>query len=132
MKLLNHRLVVAACVAICSVAMYMFYFFNPLRYTFYPPCLFKKWTGLNCPGCGSARALHAMLHGHFLQALNYNLMVVLCTPVVICGLLYFCTGKGEKLWRTFNKPALYFTIICVFFILRNINVYPFTFLNADK
>ncbi|WP_170971171.1 DUF2752 domain-containing protein [Ilyomonas limi] len=112
--------------------MYVLYFFNPLRYAFYPPCLFKKITTLDCPGCGSARALHSVLHGNILKAADYNLLVVLFMPVVICGLLYFCTGRGERLWRALNKPLLYFLIICTFFILRNINIYPFTFLSAGK
>jgi len=133
MKLLNHRLLIAVGFTIVvSTGIYILYFFNPLQYAFYPPCLFKKWTGLNCPGCGSARALHAMLHGQFSKASGYNLLAVLFTPVVVCGLLYFFSGKGEKLWHKLNKPSLYFIIICVFFVLRNINVYPFTLLNADK
>ena len=132
MKPLHRHLLQAGSFVICLIGVCILYFFNPLRYTFYPVCFFKKLTGLDCPGCGSTRALHAMLHGQFLLAANYNLLAVLLTPVMACGLLYFFTGKGEKLWSKLNKPLYYFIIICVFFILRNIHVYPFAWLSADK
>ena len=32
------------------------------------PCLFHQFTGLSCPGCGTQRALFALLHGHPLAA----------------------------------------------------------------
>lgn len=38
----------------------------------YPRCPVKWLTGLDCPGCGSARALHSLLHGEFAKALAYN------------------------------------------------------------
>lgn len=39
-----------------------------------PPgyCLFDKYLGIYCPGCGGTRALYALLHGHFLKALWYH------------------------------------------------------------
>ena len=37
-----------------------------------PKCPFKLITGLSCPGCGIQRAIHAMLHGKFTEAITYN------------------------------------------------------------
>ena len=34
----------------------------------YPPCPVAALTGLHCPGCGTLRGLHALLHGDLLQA----------------------------------------------------------------
>jgi ABC-type spermidine/putrescine transport system permease subunit II len=59
---------------------------------FYPPCLFKKLTGLNCPGCGSSRALHQLMHGNLLPALDYNILVVIFLPFIVVGILSFFTG----------------------------------------
>jgi hypothetical protein len=42
----------------------------------YPRCLLKVATGIDCPGCGGTRALHALLHGDVAGAfwyLNSNL-----------------------------------------------------------
>ncbi len=44
-----------------------------------PLCLFKIYTGLDCPGCGLSRGFVAFFHGHFRQAIFYNAMV----PVLI-------------------------------------------------
>lgn len=35
-------------------------------------CLFKRMTGLPCPGCGAARGAWALLHGEVFAAWNYN------------------------------------------------------------
>ncbi len=37
-----------------------------------PQCLFRRLTGYDCPGCGTQRAIHAMLHGDFRAAWHYN------------------------------------------------------------
>jgi hypothetical protein len=45
-----------------------------------PLCPFKALTGLDCPGCGSMRALHDLTHGDVLGALDHNVLVVLALP----------------------------------------------------
>lgn len=45
-----------------------------------PKCLFHTLTGLDCPGCGSQRAIHAALNGRFSQAWQFN-------PALWIGLL---------------------------------------------
>ena len=41
------------------------------------PCTFKLMTGVPCATCGGTRALAALGHGHLLNALAWNPMVVL-------------------------------------------------------
>src|SRR5690242_14513344 len=55
------------------------YLFDPRFYSFYPTCLFHRTTGLLCPGCGSLRAVHELLHGHLRAAFHYN-------PLLVAGL----------------------------------------------
>lgn len=71
------KLSLAAAVAIALVL----FFCNPERVPIYPVCLFHKWTGLNCPGCGSLRAMHQLLHGNFREALRLNAVLVLSLPL---------------------------------------------------
>lgn len=59
----------------------VFFLFDPARVPIYPVCLFHRWTGLNCPGCGSLRALHQLAHGHIVQALHFNALLVLSLPL---------------------------------------------------
>jgi hypothetical protein len=98
--------------------------YDPARYGFYPPCFFRSFTGLNCPGCGAMRAIHQLLHGHVLTAARFNLLLVLSLPgsvwwVARCGFLWL-SGKSvifdirpAWLWTLFG-------IVTVFTILRNL------------
>ena len=58
------------------VASLLLFFFEPGSYNFYPRCLFHQTTGLLCPGCGSLRAFHQLLHGHLAAALHLNVLFV--------------------------------------------------------
>lgn len=51
----------------------------------YPACPFRALTGLDCPGCGSLRAVHALAHGDVVAAADSNLLAVLLLPVVLVG-----------------------------------------------
>jgi hypothetical protein len=56
----------------------LLFFFDPATSSFYPPCLFRTFLGTQCPGCGSLRAAHQLLHGNIAAAwaLNPTLMIV--------------------------------------------------------
>lgn len=45
------------------------------------PCLFYRFTGLRCPGCGITDLCLALLHGRFIPAYNWGL--VLASPVLV-------------------------------------------------
>src|SRR5262245_32004982 len=57
------------------------YWFNPAHYGFYPRCALHETTGLLCPGCGSLRALHQLLHGNVAEAFRLNALLVLSLPL---------------------------------------------------
>jgi hypothetical protein len=107
--------------------------FNPTQSNLYPPCLFHKLTGLYCPGCGSLRALHQLLHGHLLTALSLNPLMVLMLPFL--GYAFtsriFLLIRGKALPRIFI-PAFWlwflFAVIIAYWILRNIPFFPFNYL----
>ena len=60
-----------------------YYVFNPESNRFLLKCPFKFATGFDCPGCGSQRALHALLHGEFIQAFSYNPLPVVHLEIKI-------------------------------------------------
>ena len=45
------------------------------------PCLFYRFTGLRCPGCGVTDLCLALLHGHFVPSYNWGL--VLASPALV-------------------------------------------------
>lgn len=49
-----------------------------------PKCPFKWLTGLNCPGCGGTRMVHALLHGDVVGAFHYNaVLLALGVPLAV-------------------------------------------------
>ena len=40
------------------------------------PCFFKKYIGIDCPGCGVQRAIKALLEGNIEQSLVYYPMLI--------------------------------------------------------
>ncbi|MBC7557266.1 MAG: DUF2752 domain-containing protein [Chryseobacterium sp.] len=103
-----------------------YYFINPLSTNFIIKCPFKSITGWDCPGCGSQRAVHELLHGNFKQAFFYNPLFIIALPYAFVGILFEWFSLKYRYPKTrkilFGKTAIYivaFTIIS-FFILRNL------------
>jgi len=74
-SLLN-LMIIAALVGALAVL----FWFNPAQFGFYPRCAFYEATGLQCPGCGSLRACHQLLHGHVGAAFQLNPLFVVSLP----------------------------------------------------
>jgi len=64
------------------------FFFDPATAGFYPRCLFKTVFGRACPGCGSLRAMHQLLHGNLEAAWALNKLIVVGLPLAaLAGLI---------------------------------------------
>jgi|SRR5882672_570976 len=101
----------------------LLFFFEPGRYPFYPRCLFHRTTGLLCPGCGSLRAMHQLLHGHFVAAVHLNALLVLSIPPIclVAGRSFFRRLKGQPQMPNFH-PAWLWAALALgvsFGVLRN-------------
>ncbi len=98
----------------------------------YPKCPFFLLTGLECPGCGSQRAVHSILNGDIAGALHYNILVVIAIPYI---LIFFilkgmaALGRDTKTLAVtarinrflYHGTAIYIILIIVisFWIIRN-------------
>jgi len=71
-----------ACTLVVTGILSLLYFCDPAHVPIYPVCAFHLMTGLQCPGCGSLRAMHQLLHGHAVAALRLNPVFVLSIPIV--------------------------------------------------
>jgi hypothetical protein len=71
-------------------ALAVIYRFPPTEYSFYPRCPIYLATHWLCPGCGSTRALHALLHLDVAGALHYNALFTLLFPLVCLWLGFIC------------------------------------------
>jgi hypothetical protein len=64
------------------------YQFPPAEYSFYPRCPIYLATHWLCPGCGSTRALHSLLHLDIQSALRYNALFTLLFPIACLWIVF--------------------------------------------
>lgn len=99
-----------------------------------PPCIFHALTGIYCVGCGAGRASVALLHGDIPAAFDYNLLFVLLLPFVAYYLVkvYISYVFGKDLLPFFRigwgTAIAVVTVIAAFWILRNIPIFPLSYL----
>lgn len=111
----------------------VYYHFNPAVVSFFPACLFRKLTGYHCPGCGTQRALHQLLHGNFREAFRYNALFVLALPYVSLGFVldvrnHFRGGVMPAAYRRVEVIYAILAALFLFWFLRNIPLEPFSWL----
>lgn len=106
---------------------YVYYRYNPENYAWFPKCPFKALTGLDCPGCGSQRAVHALLHGHVDEAFRQNALIPIAIPYLSFGFFVRAVSKpSEKLlhWRKilYGEWAIkiFAVVISLQFLIRNV------------
>lgn len=110
---------------------FLFYTFNPTEHSFFLSCPFKHITGYYCPGCGSQRAIHQLAHGNIISALSFNPLMVLSLPVVIYGVgvkawnYIFSTQYRVGLFSSNLFIYTFFTIVLLYWFLRNLPIAPF-------
>lgn len=110
------------------------YLVDPAHPGHYPVCPFRWATSLDCPGCGSLRAAHQLLHGHPGEAANFNLFFVVVAPVLGAGWLVAVARAAG--WRRPppRVPARLLPVIPVlviaFWVLRNLPLPGCTWLAA--
>ncbi|MDD3624593.1 MAG: DUF2752 domain-containing protein [Proteiniphilum sp.] len=120
------RGMVTALLLLLPVVLFLFYWFDPATDPFFPLCLFRSATGLECPGCGSQRAIHSLLHLRFGDALAYNALMVLALPYILLGLWLEWLGSGKRfpgLQRFFFgrwSALVVLLLVLLFWIGRNI------------
>ena len=111
-----------AVIVIAGIAIYST--FDPSTVRFYPRCTFLTLTGLKCPGCGTQRAIHALLHGNFLEAVRFNAMMVASVPLLaLYGYAEIVRKSKPRFYNKVNSTPIILTIfvlVVLWWILRNV------------
>ena len=97
----------------------LLYFFDPSTSAIFPPCPPHALTKIHCPGCGTLRAMHALLHGDVKEALSQNILAVIFIPILPA--MYFF----PKYFRKPIVPAAMLVIFILYAILRNTETFSF-------
>jgi len=70
------------------------------------PCVYKKYLGIDCPGCGMQRAFIELLKGHFGESIK---MYPALIPIILMFLFLTLHLKFK-----FKKGSYYLTIMFIF------------------
>jgi len=122
---------IALTVVVLGGGFIYYYFNNPTNNSLFLPCPFKLISGYNCPGCGSQRAIHQLLHGNIGSAFSLNPLMVLSIPLILYGLgtraynYIFETSHRVKIFYSNIFIYSYFGIAIAYWIVRNLSIYPF-------
>ena len=107
--------------------------FDPATSGIFPPCPVRYLTGWYCPGCGSLRALHQLMHGNLREAWAMNPLTMMLLPFLGYGLtselLRLVRGSGlPETWLQANTIRALCAVIVLFGIVRNIPLHPWNLL----
>ncbi|MBE6242483.1 MAG: DUF2752 domain-containing protein [Bacteroidales bacterium] len=120
------RIFIVVSMIICGIAATVVYgMFDPAESAFFPKCPFLLLTGgLRCPGCGSQRAIHSLLHLEFKEAFLYNPLVIISIPfLILLAAAALVKESRPGFYNKVNSSLLSKTllvIIIVWWIVRNI------------
>ena len=78
----------------------VYFLYDPSADGWFPKCPIYSFTGYKCPGCGTQRAIHALLSGDLAQAWNYNAGLLVALPVMA---LYVLVEIAPRRWMCVDK-----------------------------
>lgn len=89
-----------------------------------PKCPFKALTGYSCPGCGSQRLIHSLLHLRFYDAFRYNALLFVALPYLVVLVYASATRvRHQRLYLALNGRwgiITPFVVILSWWVFRNI------------
>ena len=104
----------------------LLYTVDPEYSAFIPKCPFHWITGLDCPACGSQRAIHQILHLNFRAAFWYNPFLIVSIPYITLLIVIQWFDPQNRLVhlnKISHHPGVVYTyliLILVWWVVRNI------------
>ena len=129
-EIVNRPLTVALIwLSLAAGAIYLF-IFEPGKTGFFLKCPFRALTGFTCPGCGSTRGLHHLLHGDPVAAFQLNPLFLVALPFLLYALVRYSNAviRRRPLQTNQLQPKyiwVLFVAVLSFWIFRNTPWYPF-------
>ena len=102
----------------------IYFAIDPSTSWLFPRCTFLSLTGYKCPGCGTQRAIHALLHGDVAGAFKYNALLLVAIPwIALCLYAESRRLRNPRLYARLNAPLLiwlFLAMVLLWWLLRNI------------
>jgi len=121
---MRRMLVVLLAIAVLLVLGTIYYAIDPVSSAWFPQCSFLKLTGYKCPGCGSQRAIHALLGGDVAAAFKFNAMLFISIPwLLVCICAEAQRVRNPRLYARLHSEALiwlFLIAVLLWWLLRNI------------
>ncbi len=97
-------------------------------------CPFHALTGMYCPGCGTLRALHDVLHGNVAEAFGHNVLTVPALALLVAWAAWTLVGarrrtlrvrgsvatSGSRAWVPLVLSGTTLVVMVAFSVLRNL------------
>jgi hypothetical protein len=121
---MRRTLVIILAIAVLLVFGFIYYALDPSSSAAFPKCVFLTLTGYKCPGCGSQRAIHALLNGNVAAAFRYNAMLFIAAPwILLCLFAETQRVRNPRLYARLHPSLLiwlFLAILLAWWLLRNI------------
>lgn len=121
---MRRSLVIVLVIAALMVLGFIYYALDPSASSVFPRCAFLSLTGYKCPGCGSQRAIHALLHGNVAGAFRFNALLFIAIPwIALCLFAESQRVRNPRLYARLNAPLLiwlFLALVLIWWLLRNI------------
>ncbi len=101
----------------------------------YPQCPTKLLTGIDCPLCGATRAVHSLIDGNLVGAMDHNLLFVLSVPLLVYAFVAWTSTRMGRPMKPLpvNNPrvlAAVGVVMLIFSVVRNLPMMPWHWLNS--
>ena len=121
---MRRTLVIILAIAALLVFGFIYYAVDPSSSAAFPKCGFLTLTGYKCPGCGSQRAIHALLNGDVAAAFRHNAMLFIAVPwILLCLFAETQRVRNPRLYARLHPSLLiwlFLATLLAWWLLRNI------------
>ena len=129
-QIVNKRLTVGLIWLTLAVGSTYLFIFDPGKSGIFLVCPFFALSGFACPGCGTTRGLHCLLHGDVVGAFQFNPLMMVMLPFLLYALVRHTNAVMRRLPIRGNQLNaryiwLLFFVVLSFWIVRNTPIYPF-------
>lgn len=102
----------------------VYFFVDPMEVRWMPKCIWKVATGTDCPGCGSQRMAHALMHGDLKGAWHANAYAFCLLPLIALMLwLELYRERYPRLYGGVHSHVVIRVIVAsvfIWWIVRNL------------